>query len=221
MSDPPNNPIEATFSPLYGLPCWNVKPGHGSFLTLDFGEPRLEFREPREAEHSRSLKIKNLYARRLVTLHGDWHLWVYCCYWNFFLNGRFVGDSNSEKGIQKTVVELNGQKLVRATANQLPGHSVFEFDLGGRLTTRPYDKSYEGPSIQWMLFEPSGDVLSLRGDGLYSHQPGSTPPNEERWQSLTDDADPQLKRGADGKWMTEVPELPGVLAYGQSREEAA
>jgi predicted RNase H-like HicB family nuclease len=25
---------------------------------------------------------------------------------------------------------------------------------------------------------------------------------------------------ADGRWIAEVPELPGVLAYGKSREEA-
>lgn len=24
----------------------------------------------------------------------------------------------------------------------------------------------------------------------------------------------------DGRWLTEIPELPGVLAYGQTREEA-
>jgi len=24
----------------------------------------------------------------------------------------------------------------------------------------------------------------------------------------------------DGRWLTEVPELPGVMAYGQTREEA-
>ena len=30
----------------------------------------------------------------------------------------------------------------------------------------------------------------------------------------------QLDREDDGRWIAEVPELPGVLAYGQSREEA-
>ena len=182
MSDLPNNPVEAAFGPLYGLPCWNVKPGHGSFLTLEFGKPQLEFHEPRETKRPRSLKVRKHHARRRVIMHGEWHLWVYCCYWNFFLNGSLIGDSNSEKGIQRAVEELNGQKLVSVTANQLLGHSVFEFDLGGRLTTRPYDKTYQEPSTQWMLFEPSGDILSLRGDGLYSHQPGNTPPKEERWQ---------------------------------------
>lgn len=29
-----------------------------------------------------------------------------------------------------------------------------------------------------------------------------------------------VEREADGRWMAEVPELPGVLTYGQTREEA-
>ena len=30
----------------------------------------------------------------------------------------------------------------------------------------------------------------------------------------------EIEREDDGRWIAEVPELPGVLAYGQSRQEA-
>ena len=30
----------------------------------------------------------------------------------------------------------------------------------------------------------------------------------------------EVEREDDGRWIAEVPDLPGVLAYGQSREEA-
>lgn len=30
----------------------------------------------------------------------------------------------------------------------------------------------------------------------------------------------EVEREDDGRWLAEVPELPGVLAYGQSREQA-
>ena len=180
----PTSPIQNAFAPLIGLPCWNVRPGQGSFLTLEFGNPHIEFREPREANHTRSAKIKKMYARRGVTPHGDWYLWTYCCYWNFFLNGQLVGDSQSEKGIQDTVQDLSGQKLTGVTVGHLPGRSVFEFDLGGRLTTRPYDKPYQEPSPQWMLFEPSGNVLTFRADGYYSYQPGDTGADQTEWLLL-------------------------------------
>jgi predicted RNase H-like HicB family nuclease len=30
----------------------------------------------------------------------------------------------------------------------------------------------------------------------------------------------ELDRETDGRWLAEVPDLPGVLAYGESREQA-
>ncbi len=30
----------------------------------------------------------------------------------------------------------------------------------------------------------------------------------------------EVEQEVDGRWIAEVPELPGVLAYGQTREEA-
>lgn len=30
----------------------------------------------------------------------------------------------------------------------------------------------------------------------------------------------EFERESDGRWIADIPELPGVLAYGQSREEA-
>jgi predicted RNase H-like HicB family nuclease len=30
----------------------------------------------------------------------------------------------------------------------------------------------------------------------------------------------ELEREADGRWIAEVPQLPGVMTYGQSRDEA-
>ncbi len=30
----------------------------------------------------------------------------------------------------------------------------------------------------------------------------------------------ELEREEDGRWIAEVPDLPGVMTYGQSREEA-
>ena len=30
----------------------------------------------------------------------------------------------------------------------------------------------------------------------------------------------EIEREEDGRWVAEIPELPGVMTYGQSREEA-
>ena len=50
------NAVEAAFQPVLGLPCWGVQCGYGSFLTLEFGQPRLEVVEPRPVPSGASEK---------------------------------------------------------------------------------------------------------------------------------------------------------------------
>ena len=73
--------IRLTFEHVYGLPCWNAKSGWGSFLTMEFGLPHLEIREPSPPKPDWSLRTRRSQARRLVVVHGEWHLWIYCCEW--------------------------------------------------------------------------------------------------------------------------------------------
>ncbi|MBK7585521.1 MAG: hypothetical protein IPI67_35715 [Myxococcales bacterium] len=49
----------------------------------------------------------------------------------------------------------------------------FTFDLGARLSVRRFDAQSDGDL--WTLYEPSGRVLAVRGDGHYTHQKGSQP----------------------------------------------
>ncbi len=153
------NPVfDRCFRKLYGKPCWNTKSGYGSFITLEFGEPHLVVREPRNSA-TKSKKVRNLFARRLVTVRGDWHLWIYCCNWYVYSRRKLVGDSSSVKATQKAIRFLDGQALVGASFSFRGCRSVFEFDLGARLTTTPFDTESE----QWMLYQPAGKVLSATG----------------------------------------------------------
>ena len=36
--------FQKVFREIYGKPCWNVKPGYGSFFSREFGKPHLEVR---------------------------------------------------------------------------------------------------------------------------------------------------------------------------------
>jgi hypothetical protein len=168
-----------TFAKLYGFPCWGVKPGLFPSLTMEFGEPHLEIREPQPPKPQWSPRTREHFARRLVVVHGAWHLWVYCCDWIVFLYGRSVGDSSSRKCVQKAADALDGQALVSADVRVRGCRTVFEFDLGGRLVTRPYDRKSE----QWLLYTPSGKVLNLRADKQFkfAQADGS---EEARWQPL-------------------------------------
>ncbi len=181
MSD--NAIIDAVFSPVYGQICWNAKHGYGSFLTMEFGEPSLKIIESRP-ELARA-GLSKYHTRRHVYVRGDWHFWIYCCEWQVTTNGEIIGDSDiqgkTKERIQKAAYELDGQKLLRVSVNPADGTSVFEFDMGSRLETKPYDDSN-----QWKLFEPSGYVFLYRADGKYSHHPGSTLPEKEVWHSFSE-----------------------------------
>lgn len=176
----PREVIQQVFKELYGLPGWNVHIGYGSFLTFEFGQPRLEIREPRELTRKVSLRMKRAYARRRVTLRGNWHLWIYCCDWYVCEGERIVGDSNTKRAAHRAAAFLDGQKLVRFDLAKRGARCVFEFDLGATLHTQPHDRRSE----QWLLYCPSGKVLALRADRRFSYLPGDTPANKEKWQPI-------------------------------------
>jgi hypothetical protein len=119
-------------------------------------------------------------ARRRVFIHGDWHLWIYCCDWEVFSAGQLIGRSTSEATIQKAADILDGQKLVSFSMTAQPLRCRFEFDLDGRLETYPYD----GESEQWLFYNSRNHmVLVLRADGVYSYS-RSDRSDEKEWKPI-------------------------------------
>jgi hypothetical protein len=164
--------IDDVFKPIIGKPCWQVQQGYGSFLTFEFGEPRLHIQEPRQASKQASEKLRKRWARRSIFVHGDWHLWVYICDWRILLNGEELANSSStRKIIKNALLEIDGQALTSITITK-SYVGVFEFDLGGKLEIIPNYDGYEKDSDLWLLYEPSGYVYTLRADGKYCHAPG-------------------------------------------------
>lgn len=163
----PIDPIfDRVFAEIYGKPTWRVSPGWGSFLTLEFGDPHLEIREPVVSRNDISHPQREQLTNRRVFIHGDWHLWINCCDWKFFSVGELIGQSTCKETIQKAADILDGQKLVKFLIGVEPVRCRFEFDLGGRLDTYPYD----GESEQWLFFNSKNHtVLVLRANGVYSY----------------------------------------------------
>lgn len=172
-------------------PAWLVKKGHGSFLTFEFGQPELTIREPQLRPVASSEKVRQLASRRLVTVSGDWHLWIYCCNWSIIQNGvELSHNESSDDVIDRATNRLDGQKLKAVERGAVAGSWLFSFDLGGELQTRPYEGDqlvqHFGDQLveQWMLFErKSGKVLTARSDGLCSYDPGDTPADSEVYWS--------------------------------------
>jgi hypothetical protein len=167
---------------IYDKPCYLVKQGYGSSLTFELGEPSLKIREPKVSD-AKSKRVRELFSLRNVTVRGAWHLWIYCCNWNLYMNNKNIASyESSDRLIEKALAKIEGQKITNIIINPENGNSVFEFDLGGRLETYAY--SGEDLYEQWMVYEPSGNVLSIREDGKYAYQSEDTPPDKHEWNKI-------------------------------------
>lgn len=170
-------PVERVFAPLRDLPCWNVRRGQGSFLTFEFGAPRLVVREPITTSRDVSPRVRRGLARRHVYTAGEWHLWIYCCLWQVRDQRRLIGDWTSRQRIDRAATFLDGQKLISVSIASRGVRTVFEFDLGGRLETEPYDRQRE----QWHLYEPAGTVFTIKAGRYYQHARGDVPEGAADW----------------------------------------
>ena len=176
--------IQGLFQALYGQPCWHVRQGYGSFLTLEFGQPHLEIIEPRQVSNKISKKIKKLFVRRQIYVHGDWHLWVYICDWRILTNGKELANQDSKRRkIRQATAELDGQILTRVKVKRSL-KTIFDFDLGGRIEVWPNTADYDEDVDLWLLYEWQGNVFVLRADGQYRYSPGVISPEAKTWQPI-------------------------------------
>ena len=167
-------PLAKFVSAMLGLPAWGVKQGHGSFLTFEFGEQKLEMGEPRQSGE--------LGRGRTAYVHGEWHLWIYCCHWRVLHGGtQLAWSEDADEVIGRAAAKLNGQKLIAVDVDPAEGRSIFTFDLGGSLETWPYGAA--PTAEQWFIYG-SAEVFAYRADGLYSKGSGETLSDLNRWLPL-------------------------------------
>ena len=79
--------IAKTFQPVYDQPCWGLRHGQYTNLSMNFGKPSLHVREPFDTD-SKSEAVRRTAARRQVTVRGEWWLWIWSCYWRLSSNGQ-------------------------------------------------------------------------------------------------------------------------------------
>jgi hypothetical protein len=180
------HPIADLIRPAAGEPCWLVQCGYGSFVTMEFGDPQVEIGRPKlmpvdiDGAPERTLK-------RSAFVHGDSHLWIYCCRWSITLEGRQLAHNESDDiTMNRALAVLNGQILTAVEIGP-DSRTAFSFDLGCMLLTYPapagtYDNE---PVEQWLWYSGAGQVATVRGDGTYSLTQRDTIPEEERWQPIT------------------------------------
>lgn len=160
--------VSKAFKQVYGKPCWGVEYDRNVNLSMSFGDPILKIREPIQSI-SPSNKIRELFARRHVTVKGKWWLWIFCAYWKLSFDGeRAASGTSSFRQIQIGLAKLSGQILKQVEINPQTGATRFVFDLGGLLEVRRFER--DSKEDLWMLYAPNGNVLTVRSDGQFSYQ---------------------------------------------------
>lgn len=159
--------ISKSFAALQTKPCWNVHFSGLLNLSMQFGKPSLDIREPFEPTGV-SDAAKRAASRRLVSVRGEWWLWLRLCYWKLTLKGEpTVRLPSSDRTIQCGISRLAGQKLQSLSVHPETGATHFLFDLGGVLECRRFEKA--SADELWILYKPNRYTLSVYGDGTFDH----------------------------------------------------
>ena len=159
---------DRSFQPLYGHPCWGLRYNRHVNLSMNFGKPSLRIREPYNTD-SKFEAVRQMAGRRQVTVQGEWWLWIFSCYWRLTSNGLALATgSSSFRRIERAMAQLEGQKLTSVEVDPKTGTTGFFFDLGCVLRCRRFER--ETDAELWMLYKPSRYVLSIHGNGTFSHQ---------------------------------------------------
>ena len=160
--------IDRAFQSLYGLPCWGVHYQRSLNLSINFGNPSLHIREPHKSS-SKSEVVRQMAARRSVTVRGQWWLWIYCCAWRLASEAiELATGFSSLRRIASAITQLEGQQLVSVEIEPDSGATRFFFDLGCVLHCRRSERVTDDEL--WTLYKLNGYVLSVHGNGTFSHQ---------------------------------------------------
>lgn len=163
--------IAKAFKQLEGHPCWGLNHDPQVNLSLNFGKPSLDIREPFQTNF-KSEFARRVAAGRRVTVRGEWWLWLLGCHWSLCSqNQRLATGTSSAKSIDRAIRDLDGQKLISVEVHSRTAATRFLFDLGGVLKCRRFDQ--DSAIDLWSLYKPTGYVLSVYGNGTFTHQRGT------------------------------------------------
>jgi hypothetical protein len=156
--------VSGLFKPLIGQLVWNVRGGHGSFITLEFGEPHLSVREPVEPNHARGARVQRALRRRRVSILGDWSLFVQYCDWKISVADGSVDSQSIGTSSNECLADLDGQRLVSLESAARFNSWKFQFDLGGMLEVWP-SAAYGPTDDLWHLATWNDGTAALTADG--------------------------------------------------------
>ncbi len=146
--------VQSKINLLLGKNAWGVSIGHGSFLTLEFGQP-LPLTDQSEK------------------VHGEWHLWIFCCVWRLEEGDTILAASEDDRDKLKLAVRrlenlvLQSIDLISSTFDLV---LTFEHQVVLR-TFAIHSEEYEN----WKLYTPDGNTLTAGPGSSWVYESSSTP----------------------------------------------
>ena len=136
-----------------GYVAWGANVGFGSFLHVEFGDPRPLGPRGR--------------------IRGDWHLATDFTAWRLDgPAGMLSGSEDDRKTMTAAIEGLNGRRLEGAALIGRSPEATFKFEGGFELTLYPV---FSGERPHWTLFMPD-DMVVVAGPGdEISMQPADKP----------------------------------------------
>ena len=162
---------DEVFRPIIGKWVWQVRRGFGSFLTMEFGEPHLEVRQPRTLSGDDvSDRVKRNFQKRRVSIVGQWHLWVQYCDWSITTTDAKVSNRETDTmKIDSCLEELDGQALVAVVEDAACATCTLRFDLGAVLELSPSLDSDDNDL--WTVHYLHKSVFGYRSNGTVVAEP--------------------------------------------------
>ncbi|HNE04385.1 MAG TPA: hypothetical protein PLT08_07690 [Anaerolineales bacterium] len=132
-------------TPLVGAKAWGPRVLVGSFIHLEFGEPRP-------------------YERDTSIMRGNWVLLTQLCEWRLEKDGNLlIGSENLRENINVALQELNGSILQKVDV-QLPTLDTTLFFMNG-VILRIFTVSFLRDNMHWVLYLPEDYQVLEVGPG--------------------------------------------------------
>lgn len=139
--------IQEIIKPLIGKKSWGAALGHGSFLTIEFGEIVRDKR-------------------------GEWHFWAFCCVWYISKGSDFMVASEDEREkMEKNIEILDGLTLISVDIQPPAFETKLVFQEEVILHLFPvFSEEYE----HWLLYTPEEYVLKIGPGSQWFHHLSSS-----------------------------------------------
>jgi len=155
--------IQDILQPIIGQIVWGVEQGYGSFLNLEFGNPRTKISEVYKPNKKNKFPF-NKFNSRDVTIEGDYSFFIYMSNWKLYAKEKELACDKSERDeIEFALGFINGQKLLKVTINTKENITKLEFDLGGIIIITDEDYTDEINEM-WIFYTKSEKIMAYQND---------------------------------------------------------